>query len=80
MEANDKTPTQLTRDIEEKLRVYIQDPIVTVIVTSVAQQNRQHIRVLEQIVNPTSIPYHSKGTERVCRWKQSHFGTKNKNW
>lgn len=59
MQASGKTPTELARDIENKLRVYVQDPIVTVIVNSVGAQNRQHIRVLGQVVSPQSIPYRS---------------------
>ena len=34
LEAAGKTPTQLARDIEKQLGVYIQDPLVTVMVTS----------------------------------------------
>ena len=33
LEVTNKTPTELAREIEQKLAVYVQDPLVTIIVT-----------------------------------------------
>ncbi len=55
-----KTPTELARDIEDKLRAYVQDPIVTVIARVDGPGDpRQQIKVLGQAVNPSSLPYRS---------------------
>jgi len=55
-----KTPTELARDIEDQLRAYVQDPIVTVIARVDGPGDpRQQIKVLGQAVNPSSLPYRS---------------------
>ena len=62
MQASGKTPTQLAADLEIELSKYVQEPIVTVIVSQVAERNKQQVRVLGQVVNPKSVPYHSNMT------------------
>ncbi len=58
LSAAGKTPTELARDIEDKLRAYVQDPIVTVIARVDGPGDpRQQIKVLGQAVNPSSLPY-----------------------
>ncbi len=60
LSAAGKTPTELARDIEDKLRAYVQDPIVTVIARVDGPGDpRQQIKVLGQAVNPSSLPYRS---------------------
>jgi len=52
-----KTPSQLARDIEEKLSVYLRDPLVTVIVTGFAGTYTQQIRVVGEASSPKAILY-----------------------
>lgn len=60
MAAAGKTPTELARDIEDQLRAYVQDPIVTVIARVDGPGDpRQQIKILGQAVNPSSLPYRS---------------------
>lgn len=52
-----KTPTQLARDIEERLKKYIQDPNVTVIVRSFIGPFDRQIKVIGEATEPAAIPY-----------------------
>ncbi len=52
-----KTPTQLAREIEERLKKYIQDPNVTVIVRSFIGPFDRQIRVIGEATEPAAIPY-----------------------
>ncbi len=52
-----KTPTQLARDIEGELSKFIQDPIVTVIVTGFNGPFARQVRVVGQATRPQAIPY-----------------------
>lgn len=52
-----KTATELARDIEQALSVYIQQPVVTVIVTSFVGPYAQQIRVIGQAARPQALPY-----------------------
>ncbi len=60
--ATGKTPTDLSRDIEEKLAVYIQNPIVTVIVSGFQGPFAQQVRVVGQAANPQAIPFRANMT------------------
>ncbi len=60
--AQGKTPTQLARDIEKKLSVYVRDPIVTVIVTSFVGPYSEQIRVVGEASRPQFLPYKQKMT------------------
>jgi polysaccharide export outer membrane protein len=60
--ATGKTPTQLARDIEEKLKVYVQDPTVTVIVSGFAGPFDQQVRVVGEALQPRAIPYRANMT------------------
>jgi polysaccharide export outer membrane protein len=62
LQASGKTPTQLARDIEKALSKYIQDPVVTVIVSGFVGQYTQQIRVLGQATRPQALPYREKMT------------------
>ncbi|MGH8854698.1 MAG: XrtA/PEP-CTERM system exopolysaccharide export protein [Telluria sp.] len=52
-----RTSTQLARDIEGALAKYIQQPVVTVIVTSFAGMYTEQIRVIGQAVKPQALAY-----------------------
>jgi polysaccharide export outer membrane protein len=52
-----KTPTDLARDIEKALAKFIQQPVVTVIVTNFVGNFSEQIRVVGQAVKPQALPY-----------------------
>ncbi len=52
-----KTPTQLARDMEKELAVYIKNPVVTVIVTGFVGPYDQQVRVVGQAAQPRALPY-----------------------
>ena len=60
--ASDKTPTQLARDIETVLAKYVQNPVVTVIVTQFGGVYRQQIRVIGEATTPQALPYRENMT------------------
>ena len=60
--ATGRTPTQLARDIEEKLSVYIRNPIVTVIVSGFVGPFAQQVRIVGEAVEPQAIPYRANMT------------------
>lgn len=55
--ATNKTPTQLAREIEKALTKYIQDPIVTIIVTGFVGPYSEQIRIVGQAARPQTLPY-----------------------
>ncbi len=57
LEASGKTPTELAADIETELGKYIQDPLVTVIMTGFIGTFEQQVRVVGAAANPQVIPY-----------------------
>jgi polysaccharide export outer membrane protein len=57
LQAAGKTSTQLARDIEKALEKYIQQPMVTVIVTSFIGPYSQQIRVIGEAARPQALPY-----------------------
>lgn len=52
-----KTSTELARDIEKALAKFIQQPVVTVIVTSFVGPYQEQIRVIGQAAKPQALPY-----------------------
>jgi polysaccharide export outer membrane protein len=52
-----KTPTELARDLEEALSVFLRDPLVTVIVQGFVGIFPEQIRVLGEATSPKSLPY-----------------------
>lgn len=60
--AANKTPTQLARDIEKALSKYIQDPVVTVMVTGFGGPFSQQVRVIGQATKPQALQYREKMT------------------
>ena len=57
LQAAGKTSTQLARDIEKALEKYIQQPMVTVIITSFVGPYSQQIRVIGQAARPQALAY-----------------------
>jgi polysaccharide export outer membrane protein len=55
--ATEKTPTQLARDIENALKNYVQQPVVTVMVTGFVGPYSRQIRVIGEAANPQAIPF-----------------------
>lgn len=60
--AANKTPSQLARDIEKALAKFIQDPIVTVIVTGFNGPYSHQVRVIGQAAKPQALQYREKMT------------------
>jgi polysaccharide export outer membrane protein len=52
-----KTPTELGRELEERLKEYVQDPIVTVMVTGFVGPFERQVKVLGEATEPAAIPY-----------------------
>lgn len=57
LEVTGKTPTQLARDIEKALGVFVQDPIVTVIMGGFVGPFEDQIRVVGEASRPQALPY-----------------------
>jgi polysaccharide export outer membrane protein len=57
MPAAGKSASQLARDIEKSLSKYIQEPIVTVIVTEFVGPYSEQIRVIGQAAKPQALQY-----------------------
>lgn len=57
-----KTPTQLGKELEDKLKEYVQDPIVTVMVTAFIGPFERQVKVVGEATEPTAIPYRDSMT------------------
>ena len=57
LQASGKTSTDLARDIEKALAKFIQQPVVTVIVTGFVGTYGEQIRVIGQVAKPQALPY-----------------------
>ncbi|MFL6658897.1 MAG: XrtA/PEP-CTERM system exopolysaccharide export protein [Massilia sp.] len=57
LQASGKTSTDLARDIEKALAKFIQQPVVTVIVTGFTGIYGEQIRVIGQAARPQALPY-----------------------
>ena len=62
LQAAGKTPSELGREMERELGVFIQNPLVTVIVTNFVGTFEQQIRVVGQAQQPRAIPYRANMT------------------
>lgn len=60
--ATGQTPSQLARAIEKELGVYIQSPIVTVMVSGFSGPFAQQVRVVGAATEPQAIPYRANMT------------------
>lgn len=52
-----KTPSQLGKEIQDRLKKYIREPIVTVIVRSFIGPSDRQIKVIGEATDPEAIPY-----------------------
>ena len=57
-----KTPTELARDITARLKEYVKDPIVTVMVTNFVGPLSRQIKVIGAATQPEAIPYRAHMT------------------
>jgi polysaccharide biosynthesis/export protein len=57
MQAAGKTPTELARDIESRLKKFVNDPVVTVMVSGFVGAYSQQIRVVGEAAQPQALPY-----------------------
>ncbi|MCB2101288.1 MAG: polysaccharide export protein [Rhodobacterales bacterium] len=62
LQAAGKTPTKLARDIEQVLAQYVQNPVVTVIVTEFVGPFSQQVRVVGEAAEPAAIPFRENMT------------------
>jgi polysaccharide biosynthesis/export protein len=62
MVAAGKTASQLGKDIADKLHAYVQDPVVTVMVSNFAGPFDQQVRVVGEATKPQAIPYRANMT------------------
>jgi polysaccharide biosynthesis/export protein len=52
-----KTPTQLGKEIETRLKEYVRDPTVTVMVRSFIGPSSRQIRIIGEAAQPKALPY-----------------------
>jgi polysaccharide export outer membrane protein len=57
MVAAGKTPTQLGKEIETRLKEYVRDPTVTVMVRSFIGPTNRQIRIIGEAAQPRALPY-----------------------
>lgn len=57
LQAAGKTSSELARDIEKSLSKYIQQPVVTVVVTNFVGNYSEQIRVIGQAAKPQALAY-----------------------
>jgi polysaccharide export outer membrane protein len=57
LQASGKTPTELARNLEERLSVFVKNPKVTVSVTTFVGRYTEQVRVVGQAAQPQSLPY-----------------------
>ncbi len=62
LKAAGTTPSELSRAIERELSVYIQDPLVTVMVSGFVGQFDQQVRIVGEATRPQAIPYRADMT------------------
>lgn len=62
MVAIGKNPSQLAREMEGALKKYIQDPVVTVIVTGFVGPFAEQVRIVGQATRPAALPYRQNMT------------------
>jgi polysaccharide export outer membrane protein len=57
IEAAGKTPSQLAKEIETRLRQFVREPTVSVMVTSFVGLPANQVRVVGEAAQPVAIPY-----------------------
>jgi polysaccharide export outer membrane protein len=59
VQAAGKTPTELAADVQDRLKKFVTDPVVTVIVSTFVGPYSQQIRVVGQAQRPQALAYRS---------------------
>lgn len=62
LEVTDKTPSEVGREIERNLAQFVEDPLVTIIVTEFVGPFSQQVRVVGEAAEPQAIPYRANMT------------------
>jgi polysaccharide biosynthesis/export protein len=62
MVAQGKNPSELAREMEARLKKYIQEPVVTVVIQSFNGPTTEQIRVVGQAAKPQTLPYRQNMT------------------
>ena len=62
LEATRRTPAELAREIEGRLKEYVQNPVVTVIVTNFVGPYSQQVRVVGEATEPQAIAFRENMT------------------
>jgi polysaccharide biosynthesis/export protein len=62
MIAQGKNPSELAREMEIRLKRYIQDPVVTVVIQQFNGPNTEQIRVVGQAAKPQALAYRQNMT------------------
>lgn len=57
LEVAGKTPSEVGRQVEDQLRKFVDDPLVTIIVTEFVGSFSQQVRVVGEAAKPQAIPY-----------------------
>lgn len=57
-----RTPTELARELEDRLKKFVRDPIVTVIASNFQGTFDQQVRVIGEAVQPAAVPYRENMT------------------
>jgi len=57
VQAARRTPTELARQLEQRLSDFVRDPTVTVIVTGFVGPSGRLVRVIGEATDPIAIPY-----------------------
>lgn len=52
-----KSPTDLARELEERLKKYIQEPVVTIVVQGFVGPTSEQVRIIGQAVKPAALNY-----------------------
>jgi len=55
-----KTPSQLARAIENELKKYVKEPIVTVMATGFVGPPGQQVRIIGEVAQPLALPYRAE--------------------
>ena len=62
VKASGKTPSELAREMEVKLKKFIKNPKVTITVTEFVGRYTEQIRVIGEAARPTALPYRENMT------------------
>lgn len=62
LQAADRNPADLSRDIEKALSKFIRDPVVTVVVSGFQGASSEQIRIVGEASKPQAVPYRQNMT------------------